>query len=174
MWNQRRQGAMPPIQLKPSESFPNQSQTRILLKPCLVLFQRRHTETTNTVTPCGMTGFYTVQTQPEKFTTQYNSGRASALAVCICFRSKEKDGDLFVPNILHHICCSIMRYLQTNGMPQIDIFKDSGFSQFRMVLDAEMKRLQSAGIGAVHRKAEPITFEEEEILWQKGILGDHT
>ena len=32
----------------------------------------------------------------------------------------------------------------------IDIFKDPGFSQFRMVLDAEMKRLQSAGIGAVH------------------------
>ena len=87
---------------------------------------------------------------------------------------RKKDGNLFVPNTLHHICCGIMRYLRTNGMPQIDIFKDSGFSQFRMVLDAEMKRLQSAGIGAVHRKAEPITFEEEEILWQKGILGDHT
>ena len=86
---------------------------------------------------------------------------------------RKKDGNMFVPNTLHHICCGIMRYLRINGMPTIDIFKDPGFSQFRMVLDAEMKRLQSAGIGAVHRKAEPITFEEEEILWQKGVLGDH-
>jgi len=57
-------------------------------------------------------------------------------------------------------------------MPHINIFKDPGFSQFQMVLEAEMKHLQSAGIGAVQRKAE--TCDEEEILWQKGILGDHT
>ena len=86
---------------------------------------------------------------------------------------RKKDGNVFVPNTLHHICCGIIRYLQTNGMHEIDIFKDPGFSQFQMVLDAEMEHLQLAGIGTVHQKAEPITFEEEEILWQKGILGDH-
>ena len=58
-------------------------------------------------------------------------------------------------------------------MQHINIIKNPGFSPFQMVLDAEMKCLQSAGIGTVHRKAEPITCEEE-ILWQKGILGDHT
>ena len=57
-----------------------------------------------------------------------------------------------------------------NGIPCISMFKDPGFSQFQMVLDAEMKRLQSAGIGTVHRKAEPITCDEEEIFWQKRIL----
>ena len=36
------------------------------------------------------------------------------------------------------------------------------------------KRLQSAGIGVVHQKAEPITIEDKEILWQKEILGSHT
>ena len=41
-----------------------------------------------------------------------------------------------------------------------------------MVLNREIKCLESAGIGAVHQKAEPITFEEE-ILWQKAVLGDH-
>ncbi|XP_065902920.1 zinc finger MYM-type protein 2-like [Dysidea avara] len=87
---------------------------------------------------------------------------------------RKKNGDVFIPDTLYHICCGIMRYLRTNGMPHINIFKDPGFSQFQMVLDAEMKRLQSAGIGTVHRKAEPITCDEEEILWQKGILGDHT
>ena len=43
-----------------------------------------------------------------------------------------------------------------------------------MVLDSEMKCLQAAGIGVTQEKAEPITFEEEEILWEKSIIGDAT
>ena len=49
-------------------------------------------------------------------------------------------------------------------MPEIDIFKQAGFSRFRMVLDSEMKRLQASGIRTAQRKAEPITFKDEEIL----------
>ena len=43
-----------------------------------------------------------------------------------------------------------------------------------MILDSEMKRLQASGIGTAQRKAEPITFENEEILWRRKILGDST
>ena len=43
-------------------------------------------------------------------------------------------------------------------MPEIDIFKQAGFSQFQMVLDSEMKSLQASGIGTAQRKAKPITF----------------
>ena len=47
----------------------------------------------------------------------------------------KKDGNVFVPNRLHHICCGIMRYiftnkwnyLQTNGMPVIKVY-DPGYS----------------------------------------------
>lgn len=87
---------------------------------------------------------------------------------------RKKDGNPFPPNTIHHVCCGIMRYLRINGMPEIDFFRNEGFSRFRQVLDSEMKRLQVAGIGTMQRKAEPITFEEEEILWQKGILGGST
>ena len=65
-----------------------------------------------------------------------------------------------------------MRFLRSNGKPELDIFKDKELVQFRAVLDSEMKRLQGLGIGTAQRIAEPITFEEEELLWQKGILGD--
>ena len=37
-----------------------------------------------------------------------------------------------------------------------------------------MKRLQSAGIESVKKQAEPLTMEEEEQLWEKKILGDHS
>ena len=36
-----------------------------------------------------------------------------------------------------------------------------------------MKRLQSAGLGSKRKQAEPLTLEEEELLWEKKILGDH-
>ena len=57
-----------------------------------------------------------------------------------------------------------MRYLRGNGTPEIDIFKQAGFSRFRMVLDSKIKRLQASGIGTAQRKTQPITFEDEEIL----------
>ena len=42
------------------------------------------------------------------------------------------------------------------------------------MLDAEMKRLQSAGVGSKKRQAEVLTEEDEELLWQKGPLYDAT
>ena len=91
---------------------------------------------------------------------------------CFVLEVRKKDGSEFPPNSIHHICCGIMRFLRSNGKPELDIFKDKELVQFRVVLDSEMKRLQGLGIGTAQRKAEPITFEEEELLWQKGILGD--
>ena len=43
-----------------------------------------------------------------------------------------------------------------------------------MCLDSEMKRLQRAGLGSQKKKAEPLTEEEEEVLWNKGNLGCKT
>ena len=77
---------------------------------------------------------------------------------------------LFLTHLSHLLWYN--EVLENKWNAHINIFKDPGFSQFQMVLEAEMKHLQSAGIGAVQRKAE--TCDEEEILWQKGILGDHT
>ena len=36
-----------------------------------------------------------------------------------------------------------------------------------------MKRLQSACLGSTKKQAEPLTLEEEELLWENKILGDH-
>jgi hypothetical protein len=67
-----------------------------------------------------------------------------------------------------------MRFLRWNGSPSIDFFKDAEFADFRCTLDGEMKRLQSQGIGSKKKQAEPITGQEEELLWEKGLLGDAT
>ena len=52
------------------------------------------------------------------------------------------------------------------------LFKDQEFSMFHNVSDSEMKRLQAVGLETGQRKAEVISFEDEELLWERGILGD--
>lgn len=99
------------------------------------------------------------------------------LAMHLCsfvFEVRKKTGEEFPPKSLHHIVSGIQRHLCMSGNSSIDIYKDSEFAEFRVCLDAEMKRLQSAGCDSETRKAEPLTEEEEEIPWQKGLLGKNT
>ena len=87
---------------------------------------------------------------------------------------RKQNGSEYPPNTLHHLICGIMRFLRQNGRPEIDFFKNDSFLEFRTSLDAEMKRLQSTGLGSKRKQAEPLTLAEEEQLWRKNILGDHS
>ena len=87
---------------------------------------------------------------------------------------RKKDGAEYPPNTLYHFCCGIMRFLRWNGLPSINFFTDAAFAEFRCTLDGEMKRLQAQGVGSKKKQAEPLTVEEEELLWKKGMLGDAT
>ena len=84
------------------------------------------------------------------------------------------NGSEYPPNTLYHLVCGIMRHVRNSKSCEIDFFKDPEFCSFRVSLDAEMKRLQSKGVGSVHKQAEPFTMEEEELLWERKILGDHS
>lgn len=57
------------------------------------------------------------------------------------------------------------------GSQLLIFFNDTAFADFRINLDAEMKQLQRKGLGSKKRQAEPLTLEEEELLWNKGLLG---
>ena len=88
---------------------------------------------------------------------------------------RKKDGNEFPPNSLHHLVCGLMCYLRHHGRPEVDSFKDPDFSSFRTSLDAEMKRLQSLGVGSnlsACRQAEILTKKDENVLWEQGLLGD--
>ena len=65
-----------------------------------------------------------------------------------------------------------MRYLKQNSI-YVDFFQDSEFADFHQSLDAEMKRLQGSDLGSQKKLAEPLTAENEEKLWQAGVLGTH-
>ena len=86
---------------------------------------------------------------------------------------RRQDGQHYPPNTLHQLCCGVMRYVR-EVKPDLDIFKDQQFSDFRRTLDAEMKRLRSLGIGTTTKQAEPITDAEEQRLFDLRKLGPDT
>ena len=73
--------------------------------------------------------------------------------------------------LIHHICSRIASHMRANGL---NTYQDNDFAEFRTTLDAEMKCLQQKGLGSKGQQAEPLTEEEEEILWSKELLGDHS
>ena len=82
----------------------------------------------------------------------------------------EKDTKEFPPSSFHHLSCGSLRHLRTSGSASINFFKDPDLNNFRRTLDLEMKHLQSSGLGSPHKQAEPISNEEETILWEKVLL----
>ncbi len=50
---------------------------------------------------------------------------------------------------------------------------DPTFGEFRRSLDSEMKRLHGMGLGVKTNQAEPLSPDEEAILWSKGLFGSH-
>ena len=87
--------------------------------------------------------------------------------------TRRSDGALYPPNTLYAICCGLLRAVR-ESRPQINFLKDPEFSGFRKTLDGEMKRLRATGLGTKCKQAEPLTVAEENQLWEKGLLGNHS
>lgn len=48
--------------------------------------------------------------------------------------------------------------------------KDPSFREMHCLIDAYFRELREAGIGAAVKRTEVITKEEEQALWEKGVL----
>lgn len=84
-----------------------------------------------------------------------------------------ENGKHYPPSTLHH-CCGVL-HRKREYSPSLDIFKKPEFVSFRKTLDAEMMRLKrSPEVPSVPKRAEPISSVEEELMWEKGVLGHHS
>lgn len=86
---------------------------------------------------------------------------------------RKKDGAVYPSETLYALVCGIQRYIRIHGKrPELDFFTNPVFSELKLSLDAEMKRIGGLGIGTKRMKAEVISVEQEERLWSSGVLGD--
>lgn len=87
-------------------------------------------------------------------------------------RKKKEPGSVYPPNSLYQLCCGLQRFLRDNGWPELNLFTEPTFKHFQDCLDAEMKRLTRIGVGSNVKEAQPFSNEDENKLWDLGLLGD--
>ena len=129
--------------------------------------------TQNTVSECGKIGENRQKLTPPPIPPLLTMADPEMLYWMTHFilEVRKRNGEPYPPNSLYPIIAGVMCHIRHTGRA-IDCFKDASFCQFRVSLDAELKRLQGEGIGSHKRRAEIITESEENILWKKGLLGD--
>ena len=86
---------------------------------------------------------------------------------------RRTDGKPYTPDSLYSIFAGLNRGLKYSGRPQTSLMRDPLFSSCRDVLEAEMARLHNTG-KFYKKSVTVIGAAEENILWEKGLLGDHT
>ena len=74
---------------------------------------------------------------------------------------------------LYQMCIAIQKFLNQNGIPW-KLVEGSDFCQLRSVLDNVVKQRASENIGNVAHQANVISYELENEMWQKGLLGEDT
>ena len=102
---------------------------------------------------------------------QMNNAELNTWLSSFALEVRKQNSLEYPPNSLHHISAGLQRHIREEGR-QINLLSGTEFAPFQATLDGEMKRLQSLGIGTHRRQAEVITVEEEDLLWEKGQLGD--
>jgi integrase len=83
---------------------------------------------------------------------------------------KKKNGDDYPGETLHELVISLQLHFDLKGKP-LKFLNDPDFMQLKNTLDGVMKDRAKAGLGIRRKQAQVITLEEEEILWQKNVLG---
>ena len=84
---------------------------------------------------------------------------------------RKKDGSKYPGETLRQIICAIFHYFRYQKGKSWDFFKDIEFDTSRKTLDACMKARTREGIGLYKRKADFISHDLEEKLWNDGHLG---
>ena len=85
----------------------------------------------------------------------------------------KKNGDPYPPNTLYQLICGLQRQLREHGHADIKLLDNPSLHGFRSTLDGEMKCLNGTSNYSMKKQAQPITLEQENHLWELGLLGDH-
>ena len=85
---------------------------------------------------------------------------------------KRGEGE-FPGKTLYQMVVALQKYLWTKKV-MWDLVEGREFSDVKTVLDNVMRERTEANIGVVPKRAQIITYEFEEKMWQEGILGEHS
>jgi len=89
---------------------------------------------------------------------------------------RKTNGEPYPPTTIHQLLCGLLRHMRETspGCPNFLDKKDSRFKELHGTLDVHFHTLHSDGIGRQVQHTDVFTKEDEEKLWDRGILGTNT
>ena len=84
---------------------------------------------------------------------------------------RKVDGTCYPSETLYEIIMALQGFLATKGK-EVKFCEDINYRVIRNNLDNRMKELVSLGFVRKNEQAEPITQEEEDLMWRNGVLGE--
>ncbi len=87
---------------------------------------------------------------------------------------RKVDGSRYPPKTIHSLLCGLQRHFRRSSSSRVSMFdkSDVRFRSLRNTMEVVFQSLHEEGIGVEVRHVSIITEEEEERLWQLGVLGD--
>ncbi|CAG2207359.1 unnamed protein product [Mytilus edulis] len=87
---------------------------------------------------------------------------------------RKKNGEKYPAKTLYLLVTGLLRGMRSHGVSNLYFLNESDdrFLRFRQILDAQMKKLTSDGYGINVKQADPISVEQEKILWDKSVFGE--
>ena len=89
---------------------------------------------------------------------------------------RRKDGSEYPPATIHMLLCGLQRIMQRESEQLFEIFAkgDVHFRNLHGTMESMFQQLHKKGVGAMVKHASAITDEEENHIWQSGIIGDYS
>ena len=98
------------------------------------------------------------------------------LAKWFCWFSTEArklDGESYPPKTLQHYLMGIQQHIWKQKENQTNLMTDKEFIVLRNLLDYWYRRLHAQGVGCNAKPTEALTQEDEEKLWDSGVLNQN-
>jgi len=90
--------------------------------------------------------------------------------------TRHEDGKPFPLKSIDGLLAGLKRYMKTQNKYTPNIFseEDPRFSNLRGTRDTVARKLREEGVGAFTKEAEIISIEDEQVIWQKNVMGTHS
>ena len=101
--------------------------------------------------------------------TQLNKWLAAYIA-----ETRKVNGDTYPPSTLQSLLSGLLRHMRSvdaTQAPNIFDKSDPAFKELHSTMDSLYRKLRAAGIGAEKHSAKPFTKQDENKLWEQGIMG---